>query len=135
MFVNIEEIEKKEIFDGCWGQVIHARNMTLVYWHFRAGVNLPVHSHFHEQITTTISGTFELVVGNDKKTQSPNIVTLIPPGVPHSGKAITECHTLDIFYPVRAEVFVSVPFFAAFLIDGEYNQRNMEYGMTIDTPS
>ena len=50
-----------------------------------------------------ISGKFEFVLNNDKKTYSDGDVVVIPSNVPHSGKALTDCKLMDVFSPVREE--------------------------------
>ncbi|MCL5991929.1 MAG: cupin domain-containing protein [Bacteroidetes bacterium] len=40
--------------------------------------------------------------GIDYPLQKGNVF-IIPAGIPHSGKAISDCKTIDVFYPLRAE--------------------------------
>jgi quercetin dioxygenase-like cupin family protein len=40
-------------------------------------------------------------VGGEARVTSPGAVAIIPPHVPHSGRAITDCRVIDVFYPTR----------------------------------
>ena len=42
-------------------------------------------------------------VENDKFVWKPGTVVVIPPDVPHAGKAITDCWIIDVFHPVRED--------------------------------
>ncbi|NOY99054.1 MAG: cupin domain-containing protein, partial [Chloroflexi bacterium] len=33
----------------------------------------------------------------------PGAVAVIPPDVPHAGRAVTDCRIIDVFYPTREE--------------------------------
>ena len=102
-FVNIEEIESREIIEGASSKFIHTDGMTFAVWTFKKGAVLPEHSHFHEQITKRISGEFEMTLDGETITFTDKDVAVIPPNAVHSGKAITDCVMLDIFNPVRED--------------------------------
>ena len=86
-FLTLSDIDKNEIFPGCNVRFIHSRNMTFAHWELAPDARIPDHSHPHEQVATCFEGEFEF--------------TVIPPDAPHSGRAMTECRILDVFYPVR----------------------------------
>jgi quercetin dioxygenase-like cupin family protein len=50
-----------------------------------------------------IEGKFELTVDAEAKILTPGAVVIVPPNVPHSGKAITDCRIIDVFHPVRED--------------------------------
>jgi quercetin dioxygenase-like cupin family protein len=64
---------------------------------------MPIHSHIHEQVAHVLKGRFELTVGDETKVLEPGIVAVIPPNLPHGGKAITDCELLDVFHPERED--------------------------------
>ncbi len=101
--IDLKSLEQKQIFTGYRGRVIHSENMTFVHWSIVAGSRVPNHSHPHEQVVHVIEGDFELTVGNETELLKPQSVVIIPPNALHSGKALTDCRILDVFYPVRED--------------------------------
>jgi len=45
----------------------------------------------------------ELTIAGQVHTAGPGTAIIIPGGVRHSGKALSDCRLLDVFYPVREE--------------------------------
>jgi quercetin dioxygenase-like cupin family protein len=82
---------------------VHTENMTIAHWDIRAGSILPAHSHQHEQVTQVIEGEFELTVENDTSRMGPNTVAVIEPHQHHTGRAVSACRIIDVFYPVRED--------------------------------
>lgn len=101
--INISGLPQKEIIKGFWARFVHTDNLTLGYWEVEEGAVLPMHSHFHEQITSVSEGKFELTVGNDTHIYESGQIVVIPPHVVHGGRAITKCTLFDIFSPVRED--------------------------------
>ncbi len=101
--INLNSIDEKEIVSGYFARFIHSENMTIAYWNIKAGSSLPAHSHPHEQISSIIKGEFELTVDGTHHLLKADNVFIIHSGIPHSGKAITDCKIIDTFYPVRED--------------------------------
>ena len=101
--IELNSIEEKEIVLGYFAKFVHSENMTIAYWNIKASSSLPAHSHPHEQISSIIKGEFELTVDGTPHMLKANNVFVIPSGIPHSGKAITDCKIIDTFYPVRED--------------------------------
>jgi len=102
-FINLSNLEEREIAPGYRAKFVHTQRMTAAYWDVDQGAALPEHSHPHEQIANVIAGRFELTVDGESKTLEPGQVAVIPPHTPHSGKALTPCQLLDIFSPPRED--------------------------------
>lgn len=102
-FVNLENIEEKEILPGFNARFVHSGNMTFAYWNIKADASLPAHSHHHEQVANMLEGELELTVGGEAKILRPGDVAVIPPNVTHSARAVTNCRVLDVFCPVRED--------------------------------
>lgn len=101
--IDLQNIEPREIMPGFLGRMVHSDNMTFVHWHIDAGAPLPEHSHMHEQVVNVIEGQFELIVAGEAQTLGPSEVACIPSNALHSGKAITDCYIIDVFYPIRED--------------------------------
>ena len=89
---------------GAPSQILdHNERMTIVYWNIEEGAEVPEHSHENEQVVNMLSGKYELTVDGDPHVLEPGCVVVIPPDVPHSGKALSDCVLLDAFCPVRED--------------------------------
>jgi quercetin dioxygenase-like cupin family protein len=101
--LKISDIESREPVAGATVRFVHTENMTLAYWEFEAGVPLPEHAHAHEQIVNIIDGVFDLTMDGETNRLEGGAVAIIPPNTPHSARSITECQTIDVFFPVRED--------------------------------
>ena len=99
--MKIEDIEVKRPLPGTEVRFIHSERMTIAHWHFDPKIDLPEHSHPHDQITTILEGDFELTVDGETELLGPGHCRVIPPDAVHSGRSITDCHIIDVFCPVR----------------------------------
>ncbi len=97
------DMERQELIPGAEVGFVHTENMTVAYWDFEADVSVPEHSHAHEQVTNVIEGIFELTVDGETKRLRAGSLALIPPDAVHSGRSITECRIIDVFFPVRED--------------------------------
>ncbi|MCK5146721.1 cupin domain-containing protein [bacterium] len=102
-FIKLDQIPEVEPAKGYHATFVHSKNMTIAYWRVDAGSALPDHSHPHEQMCTVIDGTFELTVDGETQKMERGQMAIIPGGIAHSGKALTECFLIDNFYPVRED--------------------------------
>jgi quercetin dioxygenase-like cupin family protein len=100
---DLEEVPGKKILPGFRSKFVHSENMTVSYCNIKAGATLPEHAHPHEQITNMLEGEFEMVIEGEPRTLKANTVTIIPSNAKHSGRALTDCKIIDVFYPVRED--------------------------------
>jgi len=85
-------------------RTVHSGSMTVAHWSFDPDTDLPTHSHPHEQIALLQEGRFELTVDGESRELCPGEVVVIPPDIPHSGRAITASRVIDVFSPVREDM-------------------------------
>jgi quercetin dioxygenase-like cupin family protein len=102
-FIDLSDVDEKEIIPGFRGRIVHSRHMTFVLWNIASGSSLPEHFHPSEQITTVIQGTFEMTIDGEMQTMTPGTVAIIPANVKHKGKSISDTQLIDAFYPVRED--------------------------------
>jgi len=73
--------------------------------HFKKGAVGPVHSHPHTQITYVVSGVFEFTIAGETKIVRQGDCMLKKDGVPHGCVCIEPGTLLDIFTPMREDIF------------------------------
>ncbi|MEA1785911.1 cupin domain-containing protein [Arenibacter sp. GZD96] len=103
MNLNLTTIPSKEIMPGYHGKMVHATQMSVAFWEVEKGAKVPQHAHIHEQIMHVVEGEFEFTLNGETKIYLTGDIVIIPPNVPHSGKALTVCKLIDVFSPVREE--------------------------------
>jgi quercetin dioxygenase-like cupin family protein len=101
--MKIDEVEARELIPGTTVRFVHSERMTVAHWHFKPGIDLPEHSHPHEQICHVIEGEFELTIDGVPEKMGAGHCRVIPPDAVHSGRSITACRIIDIFSPVRED--------------------------------
>jgi quercetin dioxygenase-like cupin family protein len=102
-FIQLQEVEIREVFAGWQGRMIHGERMSVVHYRATAGSPFAAHSHPHEQISNLIEGEMELTIGDETRLCRAGDVAVIPPHVVHYGKALTDCYVVDVFSPVRED--------------------------------
>ena len=102
-FIDFNTRKRLQIWEGISGPVFHSDKATLGHFTIEAGVNLPAHSHPHEQWTNMIEGELEFIIGEETTMMKPGMTAYIPSDVVHSGRAITQCKVIDCFIPARED--------------------------------
>lgn len=102
-FLKLEDLPAKQPFPGFKVRFVHSATMTFAHWAIESGAVLPEHSHPHEQVANVIQGEFELTIDGKSQQLGPGSIGIIPSNAKHSGRAITHCHIIDVFYPIRED--------------------------------
>jgi quercetin dioxygenase-like cupin family protein len=101
--IAIPQLPVREIFPGIRARLVHTDRVTHSWVELDEGATFPDHHHPHEQIVSVLDGTLDIVVGGVPYVLTAGQVFVIPPDVPHQGRARTACRVLDTFAPVREE--------------------------------
>ena len=99
----IKNIKPKELVPGITGYYAHGNSMTFGYVELKAGSNVPMHQHVHEQITYILEGDLDMVIGGQTCLLKAGMYYIIPSNTPHSAVAKTDCKVVDAFSPVRED--------------------------------
>ena len=100
---DLDEVTEKEMLPGFSAKFVHSANVTVSYWTVKAGASLPEHAHPHEQISNVLEGDFEMVIDGEPRILKAQTVAVIPSNAKHSGRALTDCKIIDVFYPARED--------------------------------
>lgn len=103
MALSLASLPVREIFPGFRARVVHTERTSQSWVEIDAGASFPRHAHPHEQVVNVLDGELELIVDGTPHRLTPGLVYVIPPDVPHEGRAITACRVLDVFAPTREE--------------------------------
>jgi len=99
--IALDTLPVREIFPGLRARLVHTGRVTHSWVDVDEGASFPEHHHPHEQIVSVIDGELEITVDGDTHVLTRGMVFVIPPHVPHAGRALTACRVLDAFAPVR----------------------------------
>ena len=100
---NLENVKELTLAPGIRARVVNTANMSVAHVVLDEGALLPMHSHANEQIVNVIDGELELIVAGETHNLTLGHVMVLPPMVPHSGRATTKCYVIDVFHPVRED--------------------------------
>ena len=102
--ISREDLKPFELAPGITANVITSDTMTIMHARLKAGASAPEHSHVQEQIVNVIEGEIELTVEGKPHHLKLGDTLILPPNVLPLAKAITDCHVLDVFCPVREDL-------------------------------
>ena len=102
-FLKLNDLKELELAKGVRARVVNCDSMSVAHVTLNAGAVLPEHRHINEQVVNVIEGELELIVDGKSRILRPGVVEVLPPNIPHSGRALTVCRVIDVFHPVRAD--------------------------------
>jgi quercetin dioxygenase-like cupin family protein len=83
--------------------LVHGDKTLMVEFRLQKDVNLPRHSHPHEQTGYLVTGHIRLTVGTDVYDVKPGDSWCISGGTYHSAESIEESVAIEVFSPVRED--------------------------------
>lgn len=99
------EIEKKELEPLVSRKVLpHSENIMLVEVHFKKGGVGSPHTHSeYDQVSYVLEGSFEAIIGNEKKILKKGDGFVANKNVLHGLTALEDSIVLDTFTPIRKD--------------------------------
>ncbi len=102
-FVDLGSLPVVERLPGWRGRSFHSQNLTVVHYDFARGSSVHRHHHPQEEVYTVTEGELELTIGGVTHIASPGTAAIVPSGVPHSVRALTDGHVVIVDCPRRPE--------------------------------
>ena len=84
-------------------QYVVGTNIMLARIVLKKGAHVPMHHHFHEQLSHVVEGALNFVVDGKEVAVKAGEILSIPPHVPHEVIALEDSVALDIFNPPRQD--------------------------------
>jgi quercetin dioxygenase-like cupin family protein len=84
-------------------QYVVGTNVMLARIVLKKGAHVPMHRHFHEQISHMVEGALKFTVDGKEVIVRAGEILCIPPDLPHEVVALEDSLALDIFNPPRQD--------------------------------
>jgi len=101
--VDVSSLRVIERLPGWRGRYFDSPSMTFAHYEFVRGAS--VHEHFHpqEEVYEVIEGELEITIDGVAQIARPGVVAIVPGGVRHSLKALTDGRAIIVDYPLRKD--------------------------------
>src|SRR5438067_637432 len=100
-FVDTTSLRVVERLPGWHGRYFHSSSMTFAHYDFVRGSSIHEHFHPQEEVYEVIEGELEVTIDGVAQVARPGLVAIVPPGVAHSVRALTDGRAIIVDYPLR----------------------------------
>ena len=101
--VDTKKLDVIERLPGWHGRYFHSPSMTFAHYDFVRGASIHEHSHPQEEVYEVLAGELEVTIDGMAQIARPGLVAIIPSGILHSVKALTDGRAIIVDCPRRAE--------------------------------
>ncbi len=102
-FVDVSSLHTIERLPGWHGRYFHSPSMTFAHYDFARGSSIHEHFHPQEEVYEVIEGELEVTIDGVSQIVRDGLVAIVPGGVRHSVKALTDGRAIIVDYPLRPE--------------------------------
>ena len=102
-FVDVSKLPVAERLPGWYGRYFHSPTMTFAHYDFVRGSSIHEHFHPQEEVYEVIEGELEVTIDGVAQIARAGLVAIVPAGVRHSVKALTDGRAIIVDYPMRPE--------------------------------
>jgi quercetin dioxygenase-like cupin family protein len=102
-FVDTSSLRVIERLPGWHGRYFHSPSMTFAHYDFVSGASIHEHFHPQEEVYEVIEGELEVTIEGVTQIARAGLVAIVPGGVRHSIKALTDGRAIIVDYPLRRE--------------------------------
>ena len=101
--VDTSKLDVIERLPGWYGRYFHSQNLTFAHYDFKRGSSIHEHFHPQEEVYEVIEGELEVTIDGVAQIARAGLVAIVPAGVRHSVKALTDGQAISVYSPVRPE--------------------------------
>ena len=102
-FVDTSRLDVIERLPGWHGRYFHSPSMTFAHYDFVRGASIHEHSHPQEEVYEVLEGELEVTIDGLAQIARPGLVAIVPGGVRHSVKALSNGCAIIVDHPRRPE--------------------------------
>lgn len=103
-YFTIDDLDVTKMAAGVDRRAVYLDKLMLTFVDFEPGIDLPRHSHAHEQITLVLEGTLEFTLDEETKILSAGQGVTVASNMPHSARSLDgPARVLDAWHPVRED--------------------------------
>jgi quercetin dioxygenase-like cupin family protein len=99
--IDVSDLKMFERLPGWRGRFFHSDNMTFAHYDFDEGSCIHEHFHAEEEVYQVIEGKLEVTVAGETGIAERGLVAIVPAGVTHSVKALTNGCVIIIDHPAN----------------------------------
>ena len=103
-FVDTSGLKVTERLPGWRGRYFHSTSMTFAHYDFTEGASIHEHYHPQEEIWEVIEGELEVTIDGQAHVARAGVVAIVPGGVRHSVRALTNGRAIIVDYPLRHDL-------------------------------
>ena len=92
-----------ERLPGWRGRYFHSPSMTFAHYEFVRGSSIHEHFHPQEEVYEVLEGELELMIDGVAQIVRAGLVAIVPSGVRHSVRALTDGRAIIVDYPLRQD--------------------------------
>jgi quercetin dioxygenase-like cupin family protein len=89
---------------GWSGRFFHSSSMTFAHYDFTEGSFIHEHFHPQEEVWEVIEGEIEITIDGTAQLARPGLFAIVPGGVTHSVKTLTNGRAIIVDYPLRRDL-------------------------------
>ena len=102
-FVDFSSLRVIERLPGWRGRYFHSPSLTFAHYDFVRGASIHEHFHPQEEVYEVTEGELEVTIDGVAQIARPGLVAIVPAGVCHSIKALTDGRAIIVDYPLRRD--------------------------------
>lgn len=102
-FVDTNSLRVIERLPGWFGRYFHSQSMTFAHYEFTRGASIHEHFHPEEEVYEVIEGELEVTIDGVAQVAKPGLVAIVPAGVRHSVKALSDGRAIIVDHPSRPD--------------------------------